>query len=86
MSSNQQINPNENQMQGLLNLASKRMGTSPEELQQKMQSGNLDSILSGFSPEQRNKVTDIMNNPQAMQTFMNNPKVQQLLKGLMGNK
>lgn len=78
------FNLSQNQMDMLLAMASKKMGTDPEKLKQQMQSGQMDGILNGLSPAQQNQISALINNPAAIEQFVANPKVQQLLRGMMG--
>ena len=78
------FNLSQNQMDMLLAMAGKKMGTDPEKLKQQMQSGQMDGILNGLSPAQQNQISALINNPAAIEQFVANPKVQQLLRGMMG--
>ena len=49
-----------------------------------MQSGQMDGILKNLNPNQQAQIQNLMNNPAAIEQLMNSPKVQMLLKGLMG--
>ena len=71
-------------MDMLLAMAGKKMGTDPEKLKQQMRSGQMDGILNGLSPAQQNQISALINNPAAIEQFVANPKVQQLLRGMMG--
>lgn len=72
------------QMDALMQMASQKMGTDPQTLRQQLQNGNAQNILNGLSPAQRAQINNLMNNPAAIEQLVANPKVQQLLKGLMG--
>ena len=72
--------------QSLIAQLLKKMGKDPEKLREQMQSGQMDGILGGLSPAQRAQIQGFMNNPAAVQQFLGNPKVQQLLRGLMGRQ
>ena len=84
LANNFNISPD--QMDSLLALAGKKMGKDPEKLREQMQSGQMDGILGGLSPAQRAQIQGFMNNPAAVQQFLGPPKVQQLLRGLMGRQ
>lgn len=81
---NNNFNLNPSQVDLLLNLAGQRMGTDPQKLKAQMESGQMDSILKGLSPTQQAQINNLMSSPAAIEQFMTNPKVQQLIKGLMG--
>lgn len=78
------FNLSQSQMDALMNMAGKKMGTDPQKLKEQMQSGQMDGVLKGLSPNQQAQINNLMNNPAAIEQFMSNPKVQQLLRGLMG--
>ncbi|MCI8650508.1 MAG: hypothetical protein HFG20_10385 [Anaerotruncus sp.] len=71
-------------MDVLMQMASQKMGTDPQTLRQQLENGNAQNILNGLSPAQRAQINNLMNNPAAIEQLIANPKVQQLLKGLMG--
>lgn len=78
------FNFSQEQLNRLLGVAGKKMGIDPENLKTQMESGKLDGILQGLSGDQRDKISGLMNDPAAMQQLISDPKVLQLLKGLMG--
>ena len=82
LANNFNISPD--QMDSLLALAGKKMGKDPEKLREQMQSGQMDGILKTLNPNQQAQIQILMNNPAAIEQLMNSPKVQMLLKGLMG--
>ena len=82
LANNFNISPD--QMDSLLALAGKKMGKDPEKLREQMQSGQMDGILKNLNPNQQAQIQNLMNNPAAIEQLMNSPKVQMLLKGLMG--
>lgn len=78
------FNFSQNQMDQLLHMASKKMGTDPENLKQQMQNGSYETILNGLPSPQAAQIRNFMSNPQALEQLMNSPKVRELLQGLMG--
>ena len=81
---NNNFNLSQGQMEQLLAMAGKRMGKNPEELREQVETGRLDGLLGGLPEQRRAQIGSLLNDPAAMQQFMENPKVQQLLRGLMG--
>lgn len=79
-----QFQLSQSQMDQLLNMAGKKMGTDPEALKQQMQNGQANALLGALPKDKQAQISALMQNPQAVEQFMQNPKVQQLLKGLMG--
>ncbi len=78
MGNNFNISPD--QMDSLMQMASQKMGTDPQKLKEQMQSGNIDGLMQNLTPGQQAQ----MNNPAAIEKLIASPKVQMLLKGLMG--
>ncbi len=74
---------NEN-LQDLINTASQRLGTTPENLKQASQQGNVQNLLNQLDGEQAKKVQQILNDKEASQKLLNSPQAQALLKKLMG--
>lgn len=67
-----------------MSLASKKMGKNPEQMRQQLQSGDLQGLLGGLPQGQQQRIQQLMNDPAAIQQLISNPRVQQLLQGLMG--
>lgn len=81
---NNNLNLSQSQLDNLMKLASQKMGTDPDKLKQQMQSGDMSALLGNLNSDQKAQINSLMNNPQAIQQFISNPKVQSLLKNLMG--
>ena len=76
---------NEN-LQDLINTASQRLGTTPENLKKASQQGHVQNLLNQLDGEQAKKVQQILNDKEASQKLLNTPQAQALLKKLMGGK
>ena len=76
---------NEN-LQDLINTASQRLRTTPEDLKKASQQGNVQNLLNQLDGEQAKKVQQILNDKEASQKLLNTPQAQALLKKLMGGK
>ena len=79
-------NINNNQINSMLNMAGKKMGTNPEELKKKLEEGNLNDIVKNMSPNQAETLNNILSNPKAIEQIMNSKQAQELLKKLSGGK
>lgn len=79
-----QFQLSQSQMDRLLAMAGKKMGTDPDKLKQQMQNGQANALLDGLPKDKQAQINALMQDPQAVEQFMQNPKVQQLLRGLMG--
>lgn len=82
---NNNFNLSPEQTDALLSMASKKMGIDPADLRRQMQSGDMSGRAQrAWRPAQRDRIQSLMQNPAAIQQLVQNPKVQQLLRGLMG--
>lgn len=77
---------NDENLQDLINTASQRLGTTPENLKQASQQGNVQNLLNQLDGEQAKKVQQILNDKEASQKLLSSPQAQALLKKLMGGK
>lgn len=54
---------------GLIELASKRLGVSPEKLKSSLSGGNLSEIAGNLSETDREKIRSVMNDPELAKRF-----------------
>lgn len=71
------------QLQALLNYASQRLGISPEQLKETVQSGNLSSLTDKAGG---NDLSALIKDPQKAEQLLRSPQAQALLNQLMGGK
>ena len=59
---------------------------SPDQMDSLMQmaSQKMDGLMQNLTPGQQAQINNLMNNPAAIEKLIASPKVQMLLKGLMG--
>lgn len=81
---NMQMQFSDEQINQLLNMASQKTGTSPESLKQKLSGGRAESLLGHLPKDKQAQLSALMQDPQAMEQFMRQPQIQQLLQRLMG--
>ena len=74
------------QVNDMLKTASSKLGVSPEELKQQLESGNLQSALQKMGPRNAAKLQKILSDPQLSQQFLSDPKVLAKLKTILGQK
>lgn len=77
-----QITPE--QLQALLGYASNRLGMTPEQLAQTVQSGGLSSLQNRAGAENTQKFAELANDPKRLQQLINAPEVQAFLSKLTG--
>lgn len=80
--SDKQLTPE--QMQALLKFASKKLGTTPDQLVKTVNEGNLSSLAPNLSPESRQKLDAFTHDQAQAEQLMQSPQVQQLIERLLG--
>lgn len=75
-----------NQLNGLLNAVSKKIGVSPEKLKSELESGKFDSALSAMSKSDSEKFQQAVNNPKLIEKMMSTPQAKALYEKLTGKK
>lgn len=76
----------EEQLDNLVNKASKHLNSSPEEIKKAAQSGNLQKLLSNMSPSQAAQLEKILSDENAAKKLLSTPQAQALLRGLHKNE
>ncbi len=76
--------PNQNELRAMLDALSKKMGTTPQELEQSAQSGQLDRMLLNLNPNEAQKLQSVLQIPEAANALLNSTQAQQLIKKLTG--
>ncbi|MCL2580543.1 MAG: hypothetical protein FWE32_11045 [Oscillospiraceae bacterium] len=75
---------NEIKKNALLQMAGKQLGTDPAQLKQKLDSGQTDDIVNSLNPQQRDQLSALLQNPQALSALFGSAQVQNLIKSLGG--
>ena len=78
--------PENPQIDNLLNTASRTLKTSPDELKQAAQNGNVQKLLSQMTPSQAQRVQNILADENAAKKLLNSPQAQALLRSLSKNE
>ncbi|MEG0899115.1 MAG: hypothetical protein RSD67_00020 [Oscillospiraceae bacterium] len=79
-------NLNPDQLNNLLNIAGKKLGTDPNQLRKNLESGKMNDVIKNMSPAQAAKINQLMSNPKALELMLNTPQARELLKRLSGGK
>lgn len=74
------------QMQALMNYASKRLGTTPDKLAKTVQKGGIEGLASSLSPQEASKVNEVLSNKKKAEQLLNSPEAQKLIQQLLQNK
>ena len=75
---NSNLNIPQDKLDGMLNIAAQKLGTSPQKLKQQLQSGNFDALKGNAA------LNTVLNDPKKMQQMLQNPQIQNLLRNLNG--
>lgn len=79
-------NIDKNQLQGLLNTVSKKIGVPPEQLRKELEEGKFDSALSAMNRQEAAKFQQAVKNPQLIEKLMSTPQAKALYNKLTGGK
>ena len=71
------------QLNMLLKMAGKKLGTDPETLRKALENGNADAFLKQ-SKGQNDQLKQVLSNPELASKLMGSPQAKELLKKLMG--
>lgn len=74
------------QLDNLINKASKHLNSSPDDLKKAAQSGNMQKLLSSMSPSQAAQLEKILSDENAAKKLLSTPQAQALLRGLQKNE
>ncbi|MEG1774059.1 MAG: hypothetical protein RR320_04320 [Oscillospiraceae bacterium] len=74
------------QLDAMLNIAGQKLGRDPQTLKSQLQSGQIDQVTQGMSPQQRQQIGAILSDRQALGKFLENPQIKQMLSQLMKGK
>ncbi len=79
-------NIDKNQLQGLLNTVSKKIGVPPEQLRKELEEGKFDSALSAMNQQEATKFQQAVKNPALIEKLMSTPQAKALYNKLTGGK
>ena len=77
-----QITPE--QLQALMNYASKRLGMTPEQLAKTVQSGGLSALSDRAGAQNTQKIAELAGDPKRLQQLLGSPEVQAFLSRFTG--
>ncbi len=80
------MNMNQKGMDILLNMVSKKVGSSPEELKSNIQQGNFNQLTQGMSQEESQKLMQALSNKEMTEKILSSPEAQEIMKKLSGKK
>ena len=77
------INPA--QLEQLLTYASRRLGSTPEQLKAALEKGGLGGLSSALSAEQAAQAEEIIRNKEKAAQLLNDPQIRKLLETIFNN-
>lgn len=72
------------QMQALLQYASKRLGTTPEKLAATMQTGGLAGLSPDLGAADTQKIQDVLHDKSKTEQILQSPEAQDLIRKILG--
>ncbi len=73
-------------LNGLLQVVSQKLGMSPEQLRKELESGKFDRALQNMSGADAQKFQQAIRNPQLVEKLMSAPQAKALYQKLTGGK
>lgn len=67
-------------MEKMIQLASSKLGVSPEKLKSTLESGNVEDMLGSMRKEDADKLKKLMNSPSARDKLLNSPEAAKIIK------
>ena len=67
-------------MEKMIQLASSKLGVSPEKLKNTLESGNLEDMLGSMRKEDADKLKKIMQDPSARKKLLSSPDAAKIIK------
>lgn len=77
-------NMNPQQVDQLLQAASKKLGVPPEKLRSELESGKYDKVLKNMSQKDSAMLQKVMQNPKMMEKLISSPQAKALYQKLSG--
>jgi hypothetical protein len=73
-------------LNGLLEVVSKKLGMSPQQLRSDLEAGKFDNAMKSMSPSEAAKFQQAVQNPQMVEKLMSTPQAKALYQKLTGGK
>ncbi len=73
-------------LNGLLQAVSQKLGVPPDQLRKEFEAGKFDSAIKNMSPAEANKFQQAMKNPQMIEKLMSTPQAKALYQKLTGGQ
>lgn len=83
---NNNKNLSQEQVNKLLDMASKTIGTQPSKLRSQLENGSIENVIKGLDPNQAKQLKNALSNPFIAQKLLNSKKAQQIINNLSKEK
>ena len=80
------MNLNQKQLEALSAIASKKLGTTPQALEQELKKGTFDRALEGMPKPQAAMLQQALANPKIAEQILSSPQAKEIFKKLVGGK
>ena len=80
------MNMNQKALDALLKMASQKVGTTPDNLKNQLESGQFQNLTKNMKPADAEKFKQLVGNQQMMEQLMSTPQAQELYKKLTEEK
>ena len=67
-------------MEKMIQLASSKLGVSPEKLKSTLESGDVDGMLGSMRKEDADKLKSVMQNPAVREKLLSSPEAAKIIK------
>ncbi|MCI8553446.1 MAG: hypothetical protein HFJ80_00670 [Clostridiales bacterium] len=74
------------QLEALLQYASKKLGTTPEKLKQTVSDGGVDALTSSLSPQEAARMKAVVGDQKKAEEFLSSPQARQLIEKMLGGQ
>ena len=79
------MNMNENSFEKLVNAASKKLGTTPEDLKRSLEKGDVKALSQSLSKSDKEKLRTVLANEELMKKIKKASNPEEVMK-ILGNK
>lgn len=71
---------NDENFSKMLEMASKKLGTSPDALKNSLEKGNVEQLTKSLSEQDKQKLQTLIQNPKLAEQFFNSKQAQDMIK------
>lgn len=79
-------NMNPKALEALIQMASRKLDTTPQELRKNLENGTFDKALNSMNPQDAQKLQAALSNPQLAQAILSSPQAKEIFQKLTGQQ